>query len=104
MTRLSGLDATFLYLESPEMPMHVGALHLFELPAGRRGRFVHALRKHVAARLPIMPALRRKLWMMPLNLANPVWVDAVHPSGLAWGRDCGRLGRGRELTPARTGS
>lgn len=77
MTRLSGLDATFLYLESPEMPMHVGALHLFELPAGRRGRFANALRKHVAARLPIMPALRRTLWMMPLNLANPVWVDAV---------------------------
>jgi WS/DGAT/MGAT family acyltransferase len=77
MTRLSGLDATFLYLESTEMPMHVGALHLFELPGGSRGRFVHALRKHVAARLPMMPALRRKLWLMPLNLANPVWVDAV---------------------------
>ena len=28
MLQLSGLDATFLYLESPEMPMHVGALHI----------------------------------------------------------------------------
>jgi diacylglycerol O-acyltransferase / wax synthase len=77
MQRLSGLDASFLYLESPEMPMHVGALHVFELPPGYRGRFVNALRKHMATRLPIAPALRRRLWLMPLKLANPVWVDAL---------------------------
>jgi diacylglycerol O-acyltransferase / wax synthase len=76
MKQLSGLDATFLYLETPEMPMHVGALHLFELPAGTRGRFVTRLREHIAARLPITPVLRRRLWWMPLNLANPAWVDA----------------------------
>ena len=76
MKQLSGLDASFLYLETPEMPMHVGALHVFELPAGYKGRFVRDLRKHIAARLVIVPALRRKLWWMPLNLANPAWVDA----------------------------
>ena len=77
MQQLSGLDATFLYLETPEMPMHVGALHLFELPAGHKGKFVTALRKHIESRLPITPVLRRRLWWMPLNLANPAWVDAV---------------------------
>ncbi|MDE2275636.1 MAG: wax ester/triacylglycerol synthase family O-acyltransferase [Burkholderiales bacterium] len=76
MEQLSGLDATFLYLETPEMPMHVGALHVFELARGTRGRFVTALRKHIAARLPVAPVLRRRLWWMPLNLANPAWVDA----------------------------
>jgi diacylglycerol O-acyltransferase len=76
MRQLSALDASFLYLETPQMPMHVGALHVFELPAGSKGRFVTALRRHVAARLPIMPALRRKLWWMPLKLGNPAWVDA----------------------------
>ena len=76
MHQLSGLDATFLYLETAEMPMHVGALHVFELPAGYRGKFVTALRKHLAERMPAAPALRRRLWWMPLNLANPAWVDA----------------------------
>ena len=76
MKQLSGLDATFLYLETPEMPMHVGALHLFELPPGFKGKFVTALRKHIATRLPATPVLRRRLWWMPLNLANPAWVDA----------------------------
>jgi WS/DGAT/MGAT family acyltransferase len=77
MHQLSGLDATFLYLETPEMPMHVGALHVFELPAGFKGRFVTALRAHVGSRLPAAPVLRRRLWWMPLNMANPAWVDAV---------------------------
>ena len=77
MKRLSGLDATFLFLETPEMPMHVGALHLFELPAGYRGRFVNALRKHMAERLPLAPALRRRALQMPLNMTNPVWIDAL---------------------------
>lgn len=77
MKQLSGLDATFLYLETPEMPMHVGALHVFELPAGTKGRFVTALRKHIESRLPVAAVLRRRLWWMPLNLANPAWVDAV---------------------------
>jgi len=76
MQQLSGLDASFLYLETPEMPMHVGALHVFELPAGYKGRFVNDLRKHMAARLPTAPVLRRRVWWMPLNLANPAWVDA----------------------------
>jgi diacylglycerol O-acyltransferase / wax synthase len=76
MKQLSGLDASFLYLETAEMPMHVGALHVFELPVAYKGRFARDLRRHVAKRLPVMPALRRRLWWMPLKLANPAWVDA----------------------------
>ncbi|MGE5118184.1 MAG: wax ester/triacylglycerol synthase family O-acyltransferase [Betaproteobacteria bacterium] len=74
--RLSGLDALFLFLETPEMPMHVGALHVYELPPSQRGRFVDRLRRHLAARLPWMAPLRRRLRPMPLDLDNPVWLDA----------------------------
>lgn len=76
MKQLSGLDATFLHLETAEMPMHVGALHVFEIPPGQAGKFVTRLRSHIASRLPAAPVLRRRLWWMPLNLANPAWVDA----------------------------
>jgi len=76
MKQLSGLDASFLYMESAEMPMHVGALHIFELPPGYKGSFVADMRRHMATRLPLAPALRRKLAWMPFNLANPVWIDA----------------------------
>jgi len=96
MKQLPGLDASFLHLETPQMPMHVGALHLLELPAGYDGDYVSDLREHMRARMPLLPALRRRLVSMPLGLSNPGWVDAdptnnVLPSDrhitVAWGRD-----------------
>jgi WS/DGAT/MGAT family acyltransferase len=75
MKQLPGLDASFLHLETPQMPMHVGALHNFELPAAYRGDFLADMRAHMAERLVLAPALRQKLVKMPLNLSNPVWVD-----------------------------
>lgn len=76
MKQLAGLDASFLYLETPQMPMHVGALHLLELPVGYDGDYVEDLREHMRMRLPLLPALRRRLVAMPLGLSNPGWVDA----------------------------
>jgi WS/DGAT/MGAT family acyltransferase len=73
---LSGLDALFLHLESPQMPMHVGSLSLIELPPGYRGDYLEDVRRHIAARLHLAPAFTRKLAQMPLALANPVWVPA----------------------------
>jgi WS/DGAT/MGAT family acyltransferase len=77
MRPVPGLDALFLHLETAEMPMHVGALHVFELPAGFRGHWINALRKHLQQRLPLAPALRRQLAELPLNLVNPVWLDVM---------------------------
>jgi len=76
MKQLPGLDASFLHLETAQMPMHVGALHNFELPADYAGDFVDDMRLHMAARLVHAPALRQKLARMPLNFTNPSWVDA----------------------------
>lgn len=81
MQHLSGLDATFLHLETPEMPMHVGALHLLDLPAGDDGQppdgadFVDRIKRHIADRLHLAPVFTRKLAFMPLDITNPVWVD-----------------------------
>src|SRR5882672_1658702 len=77
MKQLSTLDAAFLYLETPETPMHVGALHLLRLPANYRGDFAAAVRTHLAGRLHLAPALARTLVVLPLNFANPVWRDAA---------------------------
>lgn len=72
---LSSLDALFLHLEAPEMPMHVAGLHLFEMPARRRHRYVDDVRRLFAARLHLAPAFTRRLAPMPLDLANPVWIE-----------------------------
>jgi diacylglycerol O-acyltransferase / wax synthase len=76
MKSLTGLDATFLYLESPEMPMHVGSFNLCELPKGFRGSFHKAVTKHIASRMHLAPVFSRKLVAMPMELGHPLWVEA----------------------------
>ena len=76
MKTLTGLDATFLYLETPEMPMHVGSFNLCELPAGFKGSFHKEVTKHIAKRMHLAPVFSRKLVFMPLDLGHPLWVEA----------------------------
>ena len=76
MKSLSGLDATFLYLETPETPMHVGSLNLYELPQGFKGSFHSAVKAHIAKRMHLAPIFSRRLAFMPLDLGHPIWVEA----------------------------
>jgi len=72
---LSGLDAAFLYLETSETPMHVGALHLYEVTARQRATWFARARAHVASRLHLVPVFTRRIATLPLDLASPVWVE-----------------------------
>jgi diacylglycerol O-acyltransferase len=69
--RLTRLDASFLYLEEPDTPMHVGGVLILEAPPGG----VDALAALVEARLPLVPRYRQRVAEVPGHLANPVWVD-----------------------------
>jgi WS/DGAT/MGAT family acyltransferase len=72
---LSGVDSLFLHLETPDTPMHVASSHIYQLPEGFKGDFLELARKHLATRVPHIALMRRKLAHVPLDLANPVWVD-----------------------------
>src|SRR5574340_1435421 len=74
MTHLSILDGAFLYLETPEMPMHVGSLAILTPPPGGTAAMYEAVKAHVATRMHLVPAFTRKLAPMPFDLANPVWI------------------------------
>ena len=74
MDHLSGLDAAFLHLESPETPMHVGGLSILELPADYSGDFMQDVRTHIQNRMHMAPIFQRKLINMPFDIANPIWV------------------------------
>ena len=73
MNTLSGLDALFLYLETPQTPMHIGSFCLYALPPGFEGSWHPTVQQHLAARLPDLPAFTRQLDFMPLNLGHPAW-------------------------------
>jgi diacylglycerol O-acyltransferase / wax synthase len=73
--RLSSLDASFLYMETPEMPMHVGSLSLFQLPDGYQGDYFEAFKAQIESRLDAVPMLRKKLARTLLDLDHPSWID-----------------------------
>lgn len=75
MKHLSGLDATFLHLETPEMPMHVGSLNVLDLPKGYKGDFYEDAKNFMASRIHLADVFTRKLALMPFDMTNPVWVD-----------------------------
>ena len=75
MKHLSGMDATFFHLETPEMPMHVGSLSLVDLPEGYEGDFYEDYKQQIGSRLHLADVFERKLAIMPFELANPAWVD-----------------------------
>jgi WS/DGAT/MGAT family acyltransferase len=75
MKHLSGIDASFLHLETPEMPMHVGSLNIFDLPDGYQGDFYEGVKAHITGRMHLAEVFERKLAQMPFELSNPVWVD-----------------------------
>ena len=74
MKRLSALDALFLYMETPETPMHVASVTIFE--PGQPGEdLFQRFRAHTASRLDLLPSYRRRLEWTPLGMDHPVWVD-----------------------------
>ena len=77
MHHLSALDALFLQLETPEVPMHVGSVSLLQKPKGHRGSFYPQVRTHIESRLHLAPLFSRRLAFMPFDLANPIWVGGA---------------------------
>lgn len=78
MDKLKLLDASFLYAETPNTPMHVAAVQLFELPAGREEGFFESLRSYIEARVHLIPFMTRRLKPTPLGIDHPVWVPDEH--------------------------
>ena len=73
--RLSALDVSFLYMEEPTTPMHVGAVAVFERPES--GFEYDRLVELVEQRIVMVPRYRQKVRHVPGNLARPVWIDDV---------------------------
>jgi diacylglycerol O-acyltransferase / wax synthase len=73
--KLSSVDASFLYLETPEMPMHVGSMAIFRLPEGHKGDFFEDFKAMIASRLHIAPILKARLEKAPLDIDHPSWVE-----------------------------
>ena len=71
--RLSPLDVSFFYMETPTTAMHVGGVAVFDPPEG--GFDYERLVALISQRISLVPRYRQKVKWVPGRLANPVWVD-----------------------------
>ena len=75
MERLSGLDASFLYLETPRMHMHVAITAVLNPETIPGGYDYEALVRFIEERIQLVPLFRRRLLEVPFKLHHPVWVE-----------------------------
>ncbi len=76
MKQLSGIDATFLYMETEQTPMHVAGLTLYDLPKGFRGSFHKHFTEFFKGRVHLIPIFGMKLAKAAFEIDHPGWVDA----------------------------
>ncbi|MGW0247957.1 WS/DGAT/MGAT family O-acyltransferase [Nocardia goodfellowii] len=73
MERLTGLDASFLYLETGTQHLHVCALLILDPSTG--GYSFEEFKAELGRRLPLIPQMRRRIHEVPFNLDHPVWAE-----------------------------
>ncbi|MDQ3934663.1 MAG: wax ester/triacylglycerol synthase family O-acyltransferase [Actinomycetota bacterium] len=72
--RLTGLDASFLHIESDTSHMHVAGVMLFEGSPPEHDELVEALQR----KMHLVPRYRQRLAFVPLGQGRPRWVDDPH--------------------------
>lgn len=75
MERLSGLDAAFLHMETPDMHLHVVGVIVLDPSTVPGGYSFEKVKELLRDRMHLLPPFRRRLAEVPLDLGRPVWVD-----------------------------
>ena len=75
MERLSGMDASFLYTETPTGHMHVTGVIVIDGAEMTGGYRFDRLVTMIGGRLHRLPPFRRRLVEVPLSFDHPVWID-----------------------------
>ncbi len=67
---ISGMDSTFLYVETPTSPMHLGAVAVIEGTLD-----FESFKQTISSRIHQIPKLRQRLMKVPFSIDHPYWVD-----------------------------
>lgn len=70
MEELSGLDASFLFLETEKIPMHIGGVAILEGSMKFEDFYTF-----IQDRVHLVPKLTQKLVSMPMSMDKPCWAE-----------------------------
>lgn len=76
MKQMTGLDATFVALEQPDAPMHIGSFVIYD-PSTAEGGFVRFknILEFMEGRLQLAETMRQKMVKVPFSIDYPYWVQ-----------------------------
>jgi WS/DGAT/MGAT family acyltransferase len=76
MQQLSAQDASFVYLETPHTPMHIGSVGIYD-PSTAPGGFVRFkdILRFIASRLQGARSFRQRLVRVPFDVDHPYWIE-----------------------------
>ena len=75
MERLTGLDASFLYNETPTLHMHTLKYTVLDVSGVPGGYDFDRFRHELDRRLHLLPPFRRRVIEVPGGLHHPVWIE-----------------------------
>ena len=75
MRQLSGMDASFLNLETPVQQGHVAGVVVVDPTTAPNGFGFAAVRELIASRLHLLPPFRRRLVEVPFGVDHPYWIE-----------------------------
>jgi diacylglycerol O-acyltransferase len=76
MRQLTGLDASFLYLETPNAPMHIAGLSIYDPSTAPGGgvRFKEII-ENIGNRYQRLPVATHRIAEVPFELDHPYWIN-----------------------------
>ena len=75
MQRMAGMDAAFLYLETPSMHMHVIGVMVLDPGDAPGGFTLDRLTRLLTERIHLIPSLRRRMLPAPAGIDHPLWIE-----------------------------
>jgi diacylglycerol O-acyltransferase / wax synthase len=72
--QLTGLDGSFLYMETPTTFGHVNGLAIYERPSPEFDPFAAVYRRY-ASKVGELEPMRRRIVEVPMQLDHPYWID-----------------------------
>jgi WS/DGAT/MGAT family acyltransferase len=75
MQQLSGQDASFLYFETPNAPMHIGSFALYDPSTAPHPLDFQGIVENTRKRLHRARCFRQRLVRVPLDLDHPYWIE-----------------------------
>jgi diacylglycerol O-acyltransferase / wax synthase len=75
LQQLTGIDASFLYLETGRAYGHVSGLSVYAPPDDPAFQPYEACRRQIESRLPVLTPFRRRLVEVPFGLDHPYWIN-----------------------------